>query len=123
MSLNQENIVEQGKVDRIIGRVTILIRVALAVCVLISFAGLIISPFSSGEPDNIGAFFFFAVFYSIIWGTVPSMCLLMAITLDNRYRSKLRLQPTRTEFKLLIANVIILLVTIAIVGLIRINEQ
>jgi hypothetical protein len=123
VNLIHRHLLKRDNLNRIIGKVTFSIRVALVACIFLSAAALIMTSFANGEPDNIGAFFFFAVFYSIIWGTIPSMVLLILITLDNRYRKKTRLQPTRTEVKLLIINIAIILMTVLVIGLIRINAS
>lgn len=109
--------------DRIIVKVTFSVRVALVICIVISAAMLTIAPFTNGDADNhLEVLVFFSTFYSIIWGTIPSMFLLIAIALDNRYRKKTRVQPLSTEVKLLTINVAIILVAVIIIGLIRLNE-
>jgi hypothetical protein len=104
-------------------RVTFLARVALVICILISAIMLTITPFTNGNADtNFEVLVFFSTFYSIIWGTIPSMLLLIAIALDNKYRKKARVQPLKTEVKLLTTNIIIILVAVIIISLIRLNE-
>jgi hypothetical protein len=109
--------------NKIIGRVTFLIRIALKICISLFVIILAITPITSGDADNnIEAFFFFSAFYSIIWGTIPSIFLLIAIALDNRYRKKPGLQPLKTEVKLLAINIIIILVTVTINWFISVNQ-
>ena|SRR5687768_9659305 len=106
--------------DKIIRKVTLLVRVALIVCILLSAIILVLTPFATGEAEsNIEAGFFFLGFYSITWGTIPSMILLIIIALDNRYRKKPTLQPIRIEVKLLTVNVIVILIVVTMIGLIR----
>lgn len=117
MKLIPGNLFKGDNPDRIITKVIFLIRVALVVCIFLSAVALAMTPFASGEPDKIGAFFFFATFYSFIWGTIPSIFLLTAITIDNSLRRKTRLQPIRTEVKLLITNIAIILIAVTIIKL------
>jgi hypothetical protein len=90
------------------------------ICVVISAVMSIIAPFTNGDADNhFEALVFFSTFYSVIWGSIPSMFLLIAIALDNRYRKKTRVQPLKTEIKLLTINTALILVAVIIIGLIR----
>jgi uncharacterized membrane protein len=103
--------------------VTFLVRVALIICISLFIVILVLTPFTEGNADNnIEVFFFFSAFYSVIWVTIPSIFLLAAITLDNRYRTKARKQLTRIEVKLLIVNIIIILIAAGVIGLIRLNN-
>jgi len=84
---------------------------------------LTITPFTNGNAGNhFKVLVFFSTFYSIIWGTIPSMFLLIAIALDNKYRKKRKMQPLRTEVRLLIINIGIILVAVVIIGLTRLNK-
>jgi hypothetical protein len=123
MSLNSvQHLLTLDNLDRIIGKVTFLVRIVLTICTLLSAIILAITPFTNGEANShIEVFFFFSAFYSVIWGTIPSMFLLIAIALDNRYRKKTRLHPLRTEVKLLTANIIIILIAVTAIGLLRLN--
>lgn len=124
MSLTSiRHLLNWDNLDRAMGYLTFLVRIALIICILLSAAFLTIAPFTDGDADNsIKAFFFFATFYSVIWGTIPSMFLLIAIVLDNRYRKKTRPQPVKVEIKLLIINIVIILFSIMIIGIIRLNK-
>ena len=95
--------------NRIVGKAAFLVRIVLIACISIAAVTLALTSFASGEPDNIGAFLLFLVFYSILWGTVPSMVLIVAIALDNKYRKKTMVQPIRTEVKLLAIDIAIIL--------------
>jgi hypothetical protein len=95
----------------------------LMICILISsIAVVIIAIQDYWTDDHITTLFFFVTFYSVLWGTLPSALALIAISLDNRFRKKPRLQPLRTEVRLLIVNIVILLSAFAIVLLIKMNK-
>jgi hypothetical protein len=116
-SLTRENL------DLLIRRVTLLIRVVLMICILISSIDLIIIAIQDyWSDDHITTLFFFVTFYSVLWGTLPSALTLIAISLDNRFRKKQRLQPLRTEVRLLIVNIVILLTAFMIALLIKMNK-
>ena len=118
------NLTYRDNLDRAIEKVTFLVRVALIICISLFVIILVLTPFTEGNADNyVETFFFFSGFYSVVWVTIPSIFLLTAITLDNRYRTKARKQPIRIEVRLLIVNIIIILIAIAIIGLIRLNNQ
>ncbi|MEZ4800285.1 MAG: hypothetical protein R2809_11030 [Flavobacteriales bacterium] len=115
-----EVLLRSVNLDLILSKVTSLIRIALLICILIAVIILFFTPFLTGESNNnIVAGFFYLGFYSVIWGTIPSMILLIAIALDNKYRFKPKLQPIRTEVRFLTANVIIILLVATLIGLIR----
>jgi hypothetical protein len=113
VNLIPRHLLNDANLDRVIRHVVFLIRVVLIICIFLSAIALTLAPFIRAEPDNIGAFFFFSVFYSIIWGTIPSIFLLTSIRLDNKYRKKARLQPLTSEVKLLVINIAIILILIA----------
>jgi hypothetical protein len=113
VNLIPRHLLNDANLDRVIRHVVFLIRVVLIICIFLSAIALTLAPFTRAEPDNIGAFFFFSVFYSIIWGTIPSIFLLTSIRLDNKYRKKARLQPLTSEVKLLVINIAIILILIA----------
>jgi hypothetical protein len=116
-SLTRENL------DHLIRRVTLLIRMVLMICILISSIDLIIIAIKDyWSDDHITTLFFFVTFYSVLWGTLPSALTLIAISLDNRFRKKQRLQPLRTEVRLLIVNIVILLIAFMIALLIKMNK-
>jgi hypothetical protein len=95
----------------------------LMICILISsIAVVIIAIQDYWTDDHITTLFFFVTFYSVLWGTLPSALALIAISFDNRFRKKPRLQPLRTEVRLLIVNIVILLSAFAIVLLIKMNK-
>jgi hypothetical protein len=124
MSLTSiRHLLNENNLDKLTGGITFIVRIALTLCILLFAAILIIMPFANGGgANNIEAFFFFSAFYSIIWGTIPSMLLLAAIALANRYRMKRTLQPLKTEVKLLVINIVGIFVTVTTIWFISANE-
>jgi hypothetical protein len=113
-SLTTENL------DRLILRVTLLIRFVLMICILLSSIVVVIIAIKDyWTDDRILALLFFATFYSVLWGTLPAVLTLIAISLDNRFRKKQRLQPLRTEVRLLIVNIAVLLIAFMITLLVN----
>jgi hypothetical protein len=58
----------------------------------------------------------FMLFYG---GRFPSMFILTRVAIDNKYRRNARPQPVRREAKLLAANVILIVVIVAVAWLLR----
>jgi hypothetical protein len=113
------NIINQDWINAVVGRLTILIRAVLIVCIFISLLGLITIVIKRGDFDMENDAFTFidgvvyiiiiATFYSIVYGTIPGILLLIAIYLDNRFRRKVIIQPVRFEIQLLLINLVIVL--------------
>jgi hypothetical protein len=90
------------------------------ICILLSSVVVVIIAIEDyWKDDHVTAFFFFATFYSVLWGTLPSALTLIVLSLDNRFRKKQRLQPLRTETGLLVVNIVILLAAFVITLLIN----
>lgn len=123
-----KNILHHDKLEIFIKKITFLIRTVLFICILISTASLITTLVTGGQfdygpdlfnyADGIAIILFFSGFYAFIWGTIPSLFLVIAIGLDNKYRTKPNLQPIKTEIRLLIVNIIIVLI-IAVIMIVQ----
>jgi hypothetical protein len=95
----------------------------LTVCILLSSIVVVIIAIENyWTDDHVTALFFFATFYAVLWGTLPSALTLIVLSLDNRFRKKQRPQPLRTEARLLIVNIVILLFALMIILLIKMNK-
>lgn len=112
---------DSDNIDKIIMKMMLLLRIALIICISIFTIALTVALFSRSDfRDRVDIFIvFFAAFYSVIWVTVPSMFLLTAIIVDNKFRKKTRIQPVKTEIKLLYLNIILILATVAVVKLVK----
>jgi len=115
---------DQDRVEMIIKRLTALIRIVLFICIALSTFGLISVIIKGGQfdwgsgtftyLDGIAIITVFAAFYSIIYGTIPALFILIAIKLDNKFRRKTTTQEIRTETRLLLLNFATLLLAATI---------
>lgn len=107
------------KLNLIIKRLTALLRIILIICISLSIASLVTiiitgAQFDGGSDtftylDGIAIISVFAGFYSLCYGTFPAMFVLIAIYFHNRLNKNDSFQPIKTEAKLLILNMIIVL--------------
>ena len=114
MSLTSiKRLLTNDNLDRIIEKMSSIIRIALVICILFTVVFLSLILFEVEETVELMNGYFF-LGYSVIWVTLPSILLLIAIALDNRYREKPEPRPIQREVKLLIINIVFILTTVAI---------
>ena len=114
MSLTSiKHLLTNDNLDRIIEKMSSIIRIALVICILFTVVFLSLILFEVEETVELMNGYFF-LGYSVIWVTLPSILLLISIALDNRYRKKPEPRPIQREVKLLIINIVFILTTVAI---------
>jgi hypothetical protein len=120
-----KKLLHQDRLERAIKRATYLIRITLFVCISISILFVITIIASGGNFDypptsflkTIPIIIIYFGFYSLLYGTIPVIFIMIIIGLFYRYRKQTASQLLKTELRLLIINIIVVLIAATILAI------
>ena len=126
---NLRKIFSPEGISSLIEKCMFIVRLILIICSLFAAISLLMILFTDGKityfPKNIlegiTLIILMTTFYSMIFGTIPSMIFLIAIWIGKKLGIHYFLQPIKTAIKLLLTNIIIILIDVGLVALYNYN--